>query len=163
VRSEHPASARAHRYRDDHLSEREPLFGIPAPTLFAALLSEFLCVIALAGSGTAQPAGRSGGDGVGHAARHFGCDPYRARQLPRSARTRDILCLIDGGIVSLFVGIPHSINCDGAVNADAHLRDATSSRAPSPHPWTASSDRYAGRDQISIVGVRRNPQACTLP
>lgn len=33
MRSEHPVSARAHRYRDDDLSEREPLFGIPAPTL----------------------------------------------------------------------------------------------------------------------------------
>jgi len=75
---------------------------------------------------------------------------------------------------SLLVGIPHSIDCDGALDASSTLTCETPPPPGRPHPqqWTASSERWtasnqnAGRDQFRTLdaissdyldGLRQNP------
>src|SRR5262249_1052715 len=77
---------------------------------------------------------------------------------------------------SLLVGIPHSIDCDAALDASSTLTCETPpppGRRPHPQQWTASSERWtasnqnAGRDQFRTLdaisserldGLRQNPQ-----
>jgi hypothetical protein len=65
---------------------------------------------------------------------------------------------------SLLVGIPHSINCDEAVDAGSMLtcETPTTGRSPNSYAWTASSERWtpsdwnAGRDQIRTPDAIRS-------